>query len=257
MLRKAEGNKLCTVLVVVLFIVFDISNKIYFSPANTNFELLNLIALVIFPAISSNISYSYITKKVGYKPIILFDLVFVLFPYLIPIIPSPNEYLTSIIYILVPIIFTFRITRFTKLKRDEKIDRNYHKKKIKGSLLPLIIILILVYFYSGYFKYYAIAIASASMNPNIKVGDTVIIDQKYNNLKINDVIAYKKNGIIIVHRIVDKIKIKNNYYYYTKGDNNKNIDNIVIKEDMIIGKAKIKIPIIGYPTVWFNNLVKE
>ena len=43
------------------------------------------------------------------------------------------------------------------------------------------------------------------------------------------------------------------HIYYTKGDANNNVDGIVIEEDMTIGVVKVKIPYIGWPTVWFNK----
>ena len=253
MLQKADGNKLDSVLVVVLFIMIEISNKYSYYEANNQYDMLRVFSLALLPAISSNISYSYVSKKVGYKPIIMFDLIISLFPYMIPIIPNPNEYLSSVIYIVLPVAFAFRVLRFFELKEDDEIPSDYHKRRMGTALVPAFIILTLIYFYSGYFRYYAIAIASGSMKPNINKGDIVIVDQKNKNIKVDDVIAYKKEGIIIVHRVVKVEKLHGSNVYYTKGDSNKNIDNLAIYEDMVVGKVNNKIPYIGYPTVWFNT----
>ena len=93
------------------------------------------------------------------------------------------------------------------------------------------------------------------MTPNIHKGDIVIIDQKFDHEKIEagDVIAYRHEKIIVVHRVYEKLKVNDYYVFYTKGDANDNIDNLVIEDDMIIGKVRYKIPYIGYPTVWFNK----
>lgn len=253
MLCKAEGNVLCFVLVVILFILFDVSNDVYYSTFTTKYDVLKFVALVLLPAISSNISYSYVSKKMGYIPVIMFDLVFSLYPYLIPILPNPNEYVVAMIYLLVPVFFSFRIFKFFELKKDDIVPSDYYKKTIKGILLPIITIFAIIYFYSGYFKFYAISIASGSMNPNINVGDIVIVDQKYTDINEDDVIAYKKDNLIIVHRIVKKVKYRDSYLYYTKGDANSKMDDFVIEADMIVGKVNYRIPYIGYPTVWFNK----
>ena len=94
------------------------------------------------------------------------------------------------------------------------------------------------------------------MYPNIKVGDVVIIDQKekYQNLKVGDVIAYQYGKTVIVHRICDEAIIKDDYYFYTKGDNNENMDNLIVYPNMILGKVNTKIPYIGLLTVWLNEL---
>lgn len=255
MLNKADNNTLCSIIVVTVFIVLDMAYIIDYTSAVGKYSILKLIALSILPIISRNISYSYVSKKMGYKPIIIFDLIFGLYPYLITIVPNPSEYIVAIIQLVVPVIFAFNMLKFFTKKEDKFTDSRSYKKRLKSSILPAIIIIILVYFYSGYFKYHAVAIATGSMTPNINKGDVVIIDTKYNyeSLKEGDVIAFKKDNYIIVHRIIKKIKINNSYVYYTKGDANNSIDDVVIEKNIYVGKEIIKIPGIGYPTVWFSE----
>ena len=94
------------------------------------------------------------------------------------------------------------------------------------------------------------------MTPNILKGDVVIIDKKFepSKLKKGQVIAHQYESKIIVHRLVDIVKVGNEYYFYTQGDANNAIDNYIIYENMIVGTVNVKIPFIGYPTVWLNEL---
>ncbi len=95
------------------------------------------------------------------------------------------------------------------------------------------------------------------MNPEIKKGDVVIIEKistNYDSINIGEVLAYKYNDMIIVHRIVNIVKEQDKYYFYTKGDANNEMDNITITQDMVIGIVHYKVPYIGYPTVWLNEL---
>lgn len=255
MLNKADNNTLCTIIVVNVFIILDMAYIIDYTSTLGKYLILKLIALSILPIISRNISYSYISKKMGYKPIITFDLIFGLYPYLIQIVPNPSEYIVSIIQLVVPVIFAFNMLKFITKKEDKFKDSTDYKRKLKSSISPAIIIIILVYLYSGYFKYHAVAIATGSMTPKINKGDVVIIDRKYNyeSLEEGDIIAFKKDNYIIVHRIIKKIKINNSYAYYTKGDANNSVDDILIEKNIYVGKEKIKIPGIGYPTVWFSE----
>ena len=254
MLNKADGNRICTIVVVILMILFDLTDDIYYASFSTNYEILKFASITFLPVIAKNVSYSYISKRMGYKPVIAFDLIFTLYVYILPFIPNPTEYVTAIIYLLIPIIFAYRIVNFFKSKEDREIPSDYHKKKFQGILVPCIIVLVLIYFYSGYFRYYAIAIASGSMEPEISKGDLVIIDQKNNkDLEVGQVMAFKYDNVIIVHRIVKIINDGNTRLYYTKGDNNDNIDNFVTEEDMILGSVNTKISYLGIPTVWFNE----
>ena len=106
---------------------------------------------------------------------------------------------------------------------------------------------------SGYFRYYAIAVASGSMEPKISKGDVVIVDKKYSGINVGDVLAYKYDGKVIVHRIYRIVNNDNEYYIYTKGDANNDYDKYKITNDMFVGVVKFKIPIIGYPTVLLNE----
>ena len=254
-LCKAEGNKLCTVISVIIITIFYLTNDYYFTSFNSAYDTLRFIALILLPTISKNVAYSYVSSKIGYKPVIVFNLVFSLFAYILPLVPNPNEYIVSIIYLIVPIIFALRILRFFNLKKDDLLPSNYHKIKFKAAIIPCILILVMIYFYSGYFRFYIVAIASGSMEPGIKKGDVVVVDQKYSFDTLNEdqVIAFRKENVIVVHRIVKKVKLGDSYLYYTKGDANDNMDDFVIEEDMIIGKVNYKISYIGYPTVWLSE----
>ncbi len=257
MLQKSEGNKLLIVLSVILFILVDITNPIYYGSFNSNYQFFVFIALTVLPAISENLALTYINTKIGYKPGMIYLLVTKLYQILLPIVPNPNEYVVSVIRLIIPCIFAYRVYLFFKKEKDERIDRDYNKKKFGSLIIPTLIVVFLVYITSGYFHYHAVAIASGSMTPNIRKGDVVVIeklDGKFDTLKVGDVVAYNYGKIIIVHRLVDIVKVENEYYFYTKGDANTDVDNWPVTEEMMIGTVNIKVPYIGLPTVWLNEL---
>lgn len=78
-------------------------------------------------------------------------------------------------------------------------------------------------------------------------------------LKIGDVIVYQSyiRTEPIIHRIVKIDRAGGNYLYTTKGDHNnisydfeKGIDS-----SKVIGKAVLKIPLLGYIKIWFVQLL--
>ena len=256
MLKKSEGSKLLIITTIVFFIIFDLIGTFNKNIFDSIFMIFRYIALIILPIISKNIFCSYVSYKCGYKPVILYLLIMNLYVFIIPIIPNPNEYVYSVIELIVPIICLYRIYMFYKKDKDEELIREYHKKRITKLVIPAFIVIILVYFTSGYFYFHAIAIASGSMSPNISKGDVVIIEKIKNkkDIKVGTVIAYKYDNVIVVHRLVKKVKVDGKTYYYTKGDSNNIIDNYQITEDMLIGIVNINIPYIGYPTIWVKEL---
>ena len=256
MLNKTEESKILTFVTIVLFILIELSPRINGLTLKGSYNIFIFIALTILPIISNNVLCTYIAKKIGYKPNIFWLLVINLYTVILPIAPNCGLYITSLIRFLYPIILMYSIYDFFG-KRDKDIPISYIKKRVYVEIYGLAIaVFVLAYFVSGLFKYYAVAVATGSMTPNIKVGDVVIVNQHrdYKTLKKGDIVAYEYNGIVIVHRVHEILIIKDEYYFYTKGDANETVDNYVIYPDMIYGSVSYKIPYIGLPTVWLNQL---
>ncbi len=79
-------------------------------------------------------------------------------------------------------------------------------------------------------------VESGSMEPEISIGDIIII-KECEQYKINDIITYKvDNQYLVTHRIVEG----NGNSFVTKGDNNNAIDNKKIAKESIEGKVIYK-----------------
>ena len=96
------------------------------------------------------------------------------------------------------------------------------------------------------------------MEPNIKVGDAVIIYKNNNsaNYNVDDIIAFEKENKLVVHRIVEILEVDGEYFYNTKGDNNNAADDNYLSRSEIKGIMLTKIPFIAYPSVWVENNIK-
>ena len=258
MLNKTEKSKILTVITCIIFIMLELSVSFANSSLSNKYNVFIFIALTILPIISNNIVCTYIAKKVGHKPNIFWLLIAGLYSVVLPIVPNEGPYIQSLIKFLFPFILMYNVYIFFE-KRARDIPISYLKKRVYIEI-PIIALVVftLAYFVSGYFRFYAIAIATGSMYPNIKVGDVVIVDRNkdYKDLKVGEVIAYKYSKVVIVHRLCDKVVVKDDYYFYTKGDNNEDKDNYIIYPDTIIGNVKLKIPYLGLPTMWLNKLFK-
>ena len=261
-LTKSGNNKFLITYTVLLFIMIDILPALSMLKMSNMHDVFIFIALVLLPSITFNISATYINMKVGYMPVIIYLLIFSLYQYVVPIVPNPSEYLKAIIDFILPILILFKVRKIVNKYSDEdkEIDRNYKKSAIILLIIPIILTIIIIYFVSGYFKYYALAIASGSMNPIFDRGSVVITEQvnekydNYNKLKEGEIIAFKAEKNIVVHRLIRIVNTDNEVYYYTKGDANEEEDDYLIKKENIIGIVRFRIPYIGYPTVWFSEI---
>ena len=256
MLNKADNSKVLTVATFALFVLLEMSPSIYTSSLTSDYNIFLFIALTILPVISNNVVCTYIGKKVGYKPNIFWLLVTSMYVVFLPIVPNGGYYITALIEFLFPFVLMYNTHVFYR-KRENNVPISYMKKRVYIEVPVLAAIVFgLAYFVSGYFRFYAISIATGSMTPNILVGDVVIVDQHkdYKELKKGEIIAYKYDKVVVVHRICDMVVIGDDYYFYTKGDANEKKDNYIIYPDMIIGKVNAKVPYIGLPTVWLKEL---
>lgn len=150
--------------------------------------------------------------------------------------------------------------------REEKI------KKIITNIIYIILVPVLIYNFSLIFQSIinpnktpsflgikTYVIISGSMEPNIKIGDIVVVKEiknEDNQIKVGDVIAFRKGESVITHRISNIEQDENRILRITtKGDNNNTEDSDTILINNIEGKAVAVIPRIGYFTLALQNKV--
>ncbi len=251
-------------LIMLSFIAFTLINNtiiisgIVSSSAYETMSLIEQLGLFILPSVATNILVTYLSIKVGYKSGIIFRFFMELPLYILPIFPKFGNYIDSVLRITIPIFIFLWIYRKIDKISPKKIVVIEKKKLLNLFRINIILMcLIIVYFISGFFRYQALVIATGSMRPNINVGDVVIVDKTANrdpsHFKEGDVIAYKKENVIICHRIIKVINSGKNTLYETKGDNNDSSDQLLVLSDQVVGVVKYKMKYIGYPTVLLNN----
>ena len=98
----------------------------------------------------------------------------------------------------------------------------------------------------------AFVIISGSMIPHIQIGDVVLINET-NNVAVGDVIAFRRDSSVIVHRIVKEMNVNGKLMYQTKGDNNSVEDKELVETSIIEGVMFGKIPFIGKIFLWLYN----
>lgn len=98
--------------------------------------------------------------------------------------------------------------------------------------------------------YGTLEVISGSMEPTIDVGDLIIVNTKYDELKENDIITfYDEKGSFVTHRIIE---IKDGEYI-TKGDNNNSEDQGTINKDDIVAKYVTRLNGMGKLMAAFKN----
>lgn len=252
---KIKDNYILLGLSIFVFTLIDTTITIQVSSFKNFYDTLKVIGLFILPSLSKNYLLTYLTIKVSYKPNLVYRYLMELPRYILPIVTSFGVYIESVIYISFPIIvFIIIYNDFKKREKKNIILSSKFKKNTKFIYYIVTIILItIVSLTSGYFKYQAIVIATGSMTPNINKGDMVVIEKvapkDAKKLKEGEVLAFKREDKIVVHRIYKIYTSGNEIFFKTKGDHNNAPDGYLTEAKEILGTVKFNIRYIGYPTV--------
>lgn len=256
LITKSNKNKLIVVTSCILFIVFEASYSFNAYNLAVKEEIYKYIGLVIIASISKNILMTIINMKTDVYPGIIYRLILEELIYLVIIVPDLGPYLESVALIILPVLIAIMIINTEKKKI---IDKPKNRKKI-NKLYTLItaILILLVLINAGVLKYQSMVIGSNSMLPYMERGDVILLErlkgEGKRELKKGEILVFRYDNKIISHRITRVIKRGGSVYYKTKGDNNDQEDNTVIREDSIIGKVVVRIKYIGLPSVWISDL---
>ncbi len=248
-----KGRFIFTLLLAIFSII------IQFNPASLidSYAVFVFICTIIFPTIAVEYLCTFLVHNTGFRPSLLYKSVTTLYVYLLPIVPKLGNYLFGVVGVLVPFITFYILNK--NLIRDNKYKTKLNNRFVKFVTAPLIIILlVLTILVSGIFHYKLIAVASNSMKPVFSKGDAVLIEYTDpEDIEVGDVLVFRHNNIIVVHRIVNKGNYNDRYYFNTKGDANDKQDNFNIEEKDVIGKVDYIVKYIGYPTIWMSEMFRK
>ena len=260
LIKKGEGSKLIFLLTILIFVAVDVSLVMHLYDVHNLKKLLELSTLIVVPSISKNFVMTDFTRKYGYIPCIIYQLIMNVYLYTIPIIPSFGLYLDSVISFLVPLAIFYTINGLLQKQSLEDVRNKHIPEKITCGIL-IVIIVIMIGLYSNLMPYWIAVIGSGSMEPTINVGDAIIVDKTYqkhlNKLKKGDILVFRIKDTIYTHRIIRIDKINEQYSIITRGDRKgQATDSWRVTNDDVVGVVKTRIPFLGQPTVWLNRVLE-
>jgi signal peptidase I len=247
------------ILLIITFVVVDILFNINSYDLKTVVGIFSLVGNLIIPSLINNLLLTYIVIKAGYLPTIIYQLIFGLYIYIVPVFPNFGPYFEALFNIIFPTILFIKLNTILA-----KPTYHAYKGKKFGSIIVSIFLMgllgLVVSLVSGVFTYYFMAIGSESMLPTLAKGDAVIVcklsKESLESLQVGDIIVYEHDKRLIVHRIVMIKNVAGVTIYNTKGDNNNSPDAWDIKNEDIRGRVRFNVKYIGYPSVWLTEALK-
>lgn len=120
------------------------------------------------------------------------------------------------------------------MKKIINITRN-------GIYLIALVILICTVL-CGVFRLKPAVVISGSMEPAIKTGSLILVNQNDKDVSKGDIIAFKAGDLEVAHRVAKIV----DGGYITKGDSNKTEDTGKVTDEMLEGTVILTIPKAGY-----------
>lgn len=97
-----------------------------------------------------------------------------------------------------------------------------------------------------------VTVISGSMEPEISVGDYVIIKKpKKEDIQKGTIITFEQDGVLVTHRVESVV---NDGVYSTKGDANNTVDSQLVKFENILGTSALVVPKFGKLLLWLRTI---
>ncbi len=253
---KRENNLFSVIVALVLTeVTFPLHN---YGQFNTFQDFVIFVARFYGPEFSRNLLANYLAYLGGPLPSMIFMGVAELFQWFSPVLPDLKWITAALVGILTPVFLIPVLQNIYEL--DARIRKRHEKPGLAGWMATTLFSVAVVWFAAGVFPIYPSVIATGSMEPLIKPGDVTIVNKSVDigKLHTGDIIQYRKDNILISHRIIEVVKEEGKLSSFrTKGDNNTIADLALVKPEQVKGQVIGTIPKLGWPTLLIksNNTV--
>lgn len=250
----SQKGKKPKVLVFTIMVLIDLIVYTGVYDLNNLSDVLTVIGFVFFASVACNLLYNYISIRFGYKGIIIYRIVTVLYVYFIPIVPDIYIFFRSVLRMVYPYMI-YLILDYTYAKVHLIADYVDQRKKVLNTTVLVVIATLISMLVSCQFRYGIIVIGSGSMTGSLDKGDATVYERyKNQTIEEGDVVIFKSGNLRIIHRVIDIKKTNGEIRYYTKGDANMQMDEDYITDKDIVGCALFRIRYIGFPSIWIKDI---
>lgn len=222
-----------------------------------NLMFAQFIGSDLCPAVGQNILTTYLASLGGPVPAIIYRGSIILLERLSPVLPNSNWASQTLLGILAPILGIILVRQIYHEETGENKARA-REEGIISWLLTGLASIIIIWFAMGVFTYAPRVILSGSMEPQIKIGDVVIIHKiEGKDAQVGDVILFPyQKDMKVTHRIIGLSEKQGTKLFTTKGDANPEPDVDLVPVDNVQGKVVAVVPKVGWLTLVFRDAVK-
>lgn len=249
----AEKGRLVAVFAYLSCFLAELLMHFNVSSIRTFHQFMDAVGLTFLPAIAANLLYCYLVRRYGVLPNIFYRLICTLYPFVFTALPNTPDILYSFARIMLPILVWFFISLlYEKQKREPRRARKRIGRIVAFAALLLMTSTAMIL--TGKFSVGMLVIGSGSMEGELRRGDAILYRQEDPRaIEEGDILVFQKGKTVIVHRVVEIERINGETRYYTKGDANEAVDSGYVTEEQILGTVELKLPYLGYPSLWLRS----
>jgi len=127
-----------------------------------------------------------------------------------------------------------------------------------GDILLITVVVFLVFVAYGSINnrwYKVVVVEGNSMSPSLWFGDLIVLTPPTQHIPEGKIITMQVDGGFVTHRLVEAFD--GGGWPETKGDANAVSDNFEGYDVKIVGIVRLRIPLLGYPKLYFDYLVNK
>jgi signal peptidase len=172
-------------------------------------------------------------------------------------VPDLGDYIHAVANIILP--FVIYVVTNNSLRYYEKDKKQLRSINYRIITIPVLVIgIVLTILVSGIFSLQLIAVGSDSMRPVFSRGDAVLFEKvSASEIAKDDILVFRREGVIVTHRVVSIESRSGMLYFTTRGDANDSNDNFETSSEQVLGRVIMAGKYIGYPTVWLNEIFNQ
>ena len=220
-------------------------------------SLFKFYGVTFLPAFSEHLLASFLTLLGGPTAPFAYRAVLQAFEWLSPVLPNLPWTVTAFLGTMAPAFGLIVIRNQVLPERSSGGETQRREGQLStGWVLVTGLAVALLWFNSGLFGIQPTLVSGVSMSPALEAGDVVVTrDVPAEDIKVGDIIRFRRHDSYIVHRVVNIEKESGRYYFITQGDAN-NVQDPPILEGQLEGKVILTVPKIGWLSIGVRRLIE-
>lgn len=249
---EKKGNHFIFYIISFLMTVSVIPFKKYADIAGFK-DVVQFTAQSFVPELCQNLFAAYLVYLGGPIASIIHLGIVQAFYHLSPVLPNLQWITTAFVGVMCPILFFMSMQKIYLLESRE--GRVKEEDSLLGWGATSVLSILIVWFAVGVFPIYPSVVVTGSMEPMIVPGDVILVHKikDIDSVKTGEVIQFKRDGVLVSHRVIDIKEIDKVKSYYTKGDNNSGPDTEWVSARDVKGRVIQVVPKIGWPTMLIKS----